>query len=73
MLVLSRKVDERIKIGADIYITVVRIAGDKVRLGVEAPAETPVHREEVALAIESAASREKSLTSDPIDHKLPTD
>ncbi len=51
MLVLSRKKNESIVIGNGITIVVVDIRGDKVRLGVEAPKETPVHRSEVAAAI----------------------
>jgi len=47
MLVLSRYKNERIMIGDDIVVVVVEIRGDKVRLGVEAPKEVPVHREEV--------------------------
>lgn len=47
MLVLSRKKNERIRIGDDIEITVVEIRGDKVRLGITAPRTVPVHREEV--------------------------
>jgi carbon storage regulator len=47
MLVLSRKRDERIVIGDNIVITVVEVRGDKVRLGIEAPTEVPVHRQEV--------------------------
>ena len=47
MLVLSRKCDEQIVIGQDIIVTVVEIRGDKVRLGIEAPTEVPVHRQEV--------------------------
>ena len=47
MLVLSRKRDERIVIGDIIVITVVEVRGDKVRLGIEAPSEVPVHRQEV--------------------------
>lgn len=51
MLVLSRKKDESIVINNDIKIVVVEIRGDKVRLGVEAPKEVPVHRQEVFDAI----------------------
>ena len=51
MLVLSRKKDESIVINNDITIVVVEIRGDKVRLGVEAPKEVPVHRREVYEAI----------------------
>lgn len=51
MLVLSRKKNESIIINNDITIVVVEIRGDKVRLGVEAPKEVPVHRREVYDAI----------------------
>ncbi len=47
MLVLSRKKDESIVICDDIVVTVVEVRGDKVRLGIEAPREVPVHRREV--------------------------
>ena len=47
MLVLSRKKNESIVINNDITIVVVEIRGDKVRLGVDAPKEVPVHRREV--------------------------
>ena len=52
MLVLSRKKNESIVINNDITIVVVEIRGDKVRLGVEAPREVPVHRREVFDAIQ---------------------
>ena len=51
MLVLSRKKNESIVIDDDITIVVVEIRGDKVRLGVDAPKEIPVHRQEVFEAI----------------------
>ena len=51
MLVLSRKKDEKIVIGDSITLMVIEIRGDKVRLGVEAPKEVPVHRREVYEAI----------------------
>ncbi len=47
MLVLSRKMDEKIMIGDSITIQVVGIRGDKIRLGIKAPHDVPVHREEV--------------------------
>ena len=47
MLVLARTIDQCIMIGDDIKITVVDIRGNKVRLGITAPKEIPVHREEV--------------------------
>ena len=51
VLILSRKRDEQIIINDNIVITVVEIRGDKVRLGVDAPREIPVHRREVYEAI----------------------
>lgn len=51
MLVLSRHRDESIMIGDDVVITIVDIRGDKVRLGIKAPQEVPVHRQEVYDAI----------------------
>lgn len=51
MLVLERKRDERIVINDEITITVTAIRGDKVRLGIEAPKDMPVHRQEVQDAI----------------------
>ncbi len=47
MLVLSRKSNESIVINNNIKVTVVEIRGDKVRLGIEAPKNIPVHREEI--------------------------
>jgi carbon storage regulator len=52
MLVLSRHRDESIMIGDDIVVTIVDIRGDKVRLGIEAPTDIPVHRQEVFEAIQ---------------------
>lgn len=51
MLVLSRKNNESIVINDDLIVTVVEIRGDKVRLGIEAPKNVPVHRKEVYEAI----------------------
>jgi len=65
MLVLSRKKNESIVINNDITIVVVEIRGDKVRLGVEAQKEIPVHRREVYEAIkrsEQLAEREGSAS-----------
>lgn len=52
MLVLSRQRDESIMIGDTIVVTIVDIRGDKVRLGIDAPTEIPVHRQEVYEAIQ---------------------
>ena len=47
MLVLSRKASERIRLGDSIVVTIVRVSGDKVRLGIEAPPNILVLREEL--------------------------
>ena len=61
MLVLSRKVGERILIGPDIAVTVVRVTGGGVRLGIEAPPELPVVREELAQAIQEEQGRKAKV------------
>jgi carbon storage regulator len=65
MLVLSRQRDESIIIGDNIVITIVDIRGDKVRLGINAPTEIPVHRREVYEAIQRENMKASSL--DPRD------
>jgi carbon storage regulator len=65
MLVLSRHRDESIIIGDDIVITVVEIRGDKVRLGIAAPADISVHREEVYNRI--ARENQQAAQLDPQD------
>jgi len=69
MLVLSRKKNESIVINNEITIVVVEIRGDKVRLGVEAPREVPVHRREVFDAIQRNLD---SQESEPSEHKEET-
>lgn len=56
MLVLSRKKDEKIIIGDNITVMVIEIRGDKVRLGIDAPKEVSVHRQEVYEAIQREAA-----------------
>lgn len=72
MLVLSRHRDESIIIGDDIIITVVDVRGDKVRLGIDAPTDIPVHRQEVYEAIQrerraqqAAAARDAKIEETP--------
>jgi len=64
MLVLSRKKNESIVINDDITIVVVEIRGDKVRLGVNAPKEVPVHRQEVYEAIRRKEAEHKRNDSE---------
>lgn len=63
MLVLSRKKDESIIINGNIVITIVDIRGDKVRLGIDAPTEIPVHRQEVHEAILAENARAEGAES----------
>jgi carbon storage regulator len=72
MLVLSRKKNESIMIGDDITLVVVEIRGDKVRLGIEAPAEIPVHRREVYDAIQRALANQE-LTVQSVVETQPDD
>ena len=52
MLILTRRLNESIMIGDEIVVTIVDIRGDKVRLGIDAPQDIPVHRQEVYEAIQ---------------------
>ena len=72
MLVLSRKRGERIVIADNIVITVIDIRGDKVRLGILAPVEIPVHRREVYEAIQREKDKEASDATDhePADREI---
>jgi carbon storage regulator len=63
MLVLSRQRDESIMIGDQVVVTIVDIRGDKVRIGIQAPSEIPVHRQEVYEAI-----RREGRRSAPLEH-----
>lgn len=65
MLILTRKIGEAIAIGEDIKIQIVDIKGKNVRIGINAPLETPVHREEVFLRIKEANKAAAELS--PLD------
>ena len=65
MLVFSRHRDESIMIGDDIVVTIVDISGDKVRLGINAPQDIPVHRQEVYEAIQRTIN--KPSQTDPTE------
>lgn len=66
MLILTRKVNETIIIGEDIRVSLIEIRGDQVRLGVEAPRNIKVYREEVFSAIQ-----EENRAAVQSDVKLP--
>lgn len=59
MLVLSRQRDESIMIGDNVEIIIVDVRGDKVRLGITAPKEIPVHRREIYDAIQREKNQKK--------------
>jgi carbon storage regulator len=65
MLVLTRKLDETIVIGDDIRITVVEVRHDQVKLGITAPRDIPVHREEVYKEIQEENRRAAAVVSVP--------
>lgn len=64
MLVLTRKLGESIAIDDHIKIRVVQIKGKQVRLGIEAPKDTKIHREEVYLAIQNQNQESVTATAD---------
>ena len=66
MLVLSRHRDETILLGNDVSITIVDIRGDKVRLGIDAPKDIPVHRQEVYDAIKRENAKAAQSTPDAL-------
>jgi carbon storage regulator len=66
MLVLSRQRDESIIIGDNVQVTIVDIRGDKVRLGIEAPADISVHRKEVFDAIQRENRKAAGLNPDDV-------
>ncbi len=51
MLVLNRKKGERVVIGNSVFVTVLEVRGDRVKLGFEGPGEVPIHREELAFRL----------------------
>jgi carbon storage regulator len=56
MLVITRRIDERVMIGSDIQFTILSVRGNQVRIGVEAPRDVAVHREEVYRRINAQRS-----------------
>lgn len=72
MLVLSRKRNESIVIDENITITIIEIRGDKIRLGIEAPTDIPVHRGEVYRAI-LEQQRSSEEPQPPQQHQSPAE
>ena len=67
MLVLTRKAGESVMIGDDVVITVLEARGDVIRLGIQAPKDVRVHREEVYRELQAAKREAASPTDDVIE------
>ena len=67
MLILSRKIDEKIKIGNEITLTIIEVRGDMVKIGVDAPKDVKVFRQEVFEAIQK---ENKAAAQQPSDDVL---
>lgn len=64
MLILTRRVGETLVIGDDVNVTVLGVRGNQVRLGVNAPKEVAVHREEIYQRIQNEVNNNVALNSD---------
>ena len=62
MLVLSRKKNEKLQLGDAIQVTVIKVSGDKVRLGIEAPSDTLVLRKELAKLQQASSKKDENVT-----------
>jgi len=63
MLILTRKVGERLMIGDDVAVTVLSVKGNQVRVGVQAPASIAVHREEIYNRIQNERNGQKVVSA----------
>ncbi|MBI5360796.1 MAG: carbon storage regulator CsrA [Planctomycetes bacterium] len=72
MLVLTRHKDETIMIGDTIEVTILEVKGDKIKVGIKAPLDVPVHRKEIYLAIKEAniAAAQTAAKLPPLIDKL---
>jgi carbon storage regulator len=69
MLVLTRKPNQSIMIGDDVEVTIVSVVGEKVRLGIQAPTEVPVHRKEIYLEIQEGEGADESTPAELNDEQ----
>ncbi len=67
MLVLSRRPGESVMIGHDVVVTVLEVRGDVVRVGIKAPREVQVHREEVYVELQQANQAAASASESAVD------
>ena len=67
MLILSRKIDQKIRIGDDIILTIIDVKGDQVKIGVEAPSDVKVYRQEVFSAIQSENTAANNISVDTLN------
>jgi carbon storage regulator len=72
MLILSRKLGESIVIDGRIIVKIMRLDGDLVKLGIEAPAEVPVHRHEVYVEIQENNQEAMTNTRAKLPHLAAT-
>lgn len=74
MLVLSRRPGESLRIGHDVVVTVIEVRGDQVRIGIDAPREVPVNREEIyrELEAENTAAADAAARARQVVARLPS-
>lgn len=67
MLILSRRIDQKICIGNDIVLTIIDVKGDQVKIGVEAPNSVKVYRQEVFSAIQTENTAANNISMDALN------
>jgi carbon storage regulator len=67
VLVLTRRANESVMIGANVIVTVLEVRGEQVRLGIQAPSSVPIHREEVFIELAKANRESGSPNAEVID------